>query len=164
MAGSAEGTPAGFGMVVRVAGLPVGVLESLRCDHAITDVRALIEVRRWLAAEGQRLSDVLYEVIGGLTDCTAKPFLVALRRAVFTGRRPGNREWSAELERLMPGEVASRIRAWMMRLDQRDDLAGRLPHLVADALKSRRERLRAAVADEAFQYGLVHGGRVITTV
>lgn len=158
MAVLAEGAPAGLGVVVRVAGLTVRALESLRGKGAVTRVRELIEVRRWLATEGQCFSDVLYEVIGGLVDRTAKPFLVALRRTMFTGRRPGNRAWSAELKRLVSGEVAARARAWIMRLEPCRsgwaDLAqrGRIQRMADPARRPDRDppaRARGHSADTA---------------
>jgi hypothetical protein len=80
---------------VRVGGAPVADLEALRCGRAWAAAEEVVAVQRWLRDEGAELSDLLHPVIGRCAD-EDRPLLVALRRAVFQGRRPGGRNgWSA---------------------------------------------------------------------
>ncbi len=158
---AATGRYAAEGFVVRVAGLPTSAVESLRFERTWAHMRQVLVLRRWLDAEGTALSEDLYGLIGEVSQPGLKPVLVALRRAVFTGRRPGPRTWSPAVARVLPSEVADRVRVWLERLEQRGDLETALPDVLKTELAVKREVLRAAVATDIFQYGLVQGSPVL---
>ncbi len=147
--------------VVRVAGLPTSVAAGLRCEQTWVQLRQILALRRWLDAEGAALSEMLYGLIGQSAQPELKPGLVALRRAVFTGRRPGSRAWSPAVAQALPGEVAHRIQRWLGELEQREELEAALPEVLQAELAVKTELLRAAVATDAFRYGLVQGSPVL---
>jgi hypothetical protein len=140
--------------VVRVAGLPVGVLGALRFDKTAALVDELLERDTWLATEGQALGELLYTAIGTTTDL--KPYLVGLRRSVHSGRRPKTREWNDAVASALPGPVAARVRRWVAALADRVARAGALPDVLADETVDKTAVLRAIVAGARFRHGLAY--------
>ncbi|SNS83840.1 lantibiotic dehydratase [Actinomadura mexicana] len=139
---------------VRVAGLPADVLHSLRAERSWAVVQEILDCQTRLAAEGAALSDALYEVIADAASLGHKPLLVALRRAVFTGRRPRARELSGDIRVVLPERIDERILAWLDLVDRRDALRDRLPLLLDEETRDARSRLLIAASDPAFHAGL----------
>ncbi|MEV4252309.1 lantibiotic dehydratase [Spirillospora sp. NPDC049652] len=105
-----------------------------------------------LEAESAELSEALYEVIGRNRRPELKPLLVALRRAIHTGRR---------LDGLDPAlaslseDLVTRVDVWRELRVQRADIVTRLPDTLAAELADRTAALRELAADPAFQHGLL---------
>ncbi|WP_169982730.1 lantibiotic dehydratase [Microbispora sp. H10836] len=146
---------------VRVAGLPLAGLDRLRCTRTWEVVDELADVSAWLRREGADLSGPLHDVIGGTGAGSRKAGLVALRRAVFTGRRPSGRAVSAEVMAALPRDLAERIREWTARRDHADTLRAALPALLAEETREKTALLREVVADPAFRRGLALGSPVL---
>ncbi|GAB3442003.1 hypothetical protein GCM10027570_08820 [Streptomonospora sediminis] len=147
--------PAAEEFGVRVTGLPAGVLTGLRAERAWAAAQQVLDIEARLSAEGAGLSGELHRVIGAAADPAYKPRLVALRRAVFAGRRPRSREFSADLRAVLPARTDERIAAWLRLLDRRDELRDRLPQLLGEETRQARGRLlAAAAAAPAFRAGL----------
>ncbi|MGW2154532.1 lantibiotic dehydratase [Nonomuraea sp. NPDC001699] len=137
---------------VRVAGLAVNTLQELRFPRTWAAVDELTAQDAWLAAEGESLSQALYDVIGRNRQPGAKPLLVALRRAVYTGRPVHGLDI---LRTVLPDDVAHRIDLWRHRRARREALAACLPEVLATELRDRTETLRRLAADEGFRHGLL---------
>lgn len=140
--------------VVRVAGLPVGVLAALRFDKTTALVDELLERDAWLAGEGQALGELLYAAIGTATGF--KPHLVGLRRSVHSGRKPKPREWSDAVAGALPQDVAARVRRWVAALTDRAARAEALPGVLADETVDKTGVLRTVAAGERFRHGLAY--------
>jgi hypothetical protein len=147
--------------IVRVAGMPASALENLRFDQTWSAVQQLIAQDRWLADEGQALSEALYPIIGEPHPRELRPLLVGLRRAVYAVRRPGNRIWSAPVRDALPAEVRARLNAWLVELDSRERRAEDLPRLIAAERQAKLGLLREAVSADAFQHGLIQGSPIL---
>ncbi|TMR10374.1 hypothetical protein ETD86_39765 [Nonomuraea turkmeniaca] len=145
---------------VRVASVPVERLERMRCAETWALVDELAEVSDWLAREGAELSEPLHEAVGAAAGTPAKPLLVALRRAVFGGRRPDRR--SLEALAHLPGELARRVESWLERREHRDRVRRRLPEVLAAEVDAEVEALRQAVSAPAFRRGLAQGSPVLS--
>ncbi|MEV5409923.1 lantibiotic dehydratase [Thermopolyspora sp. NPDC052614] len=142
---------------IRVAGLPVTALRQLRCDKSWAAIGDAVAAGRWLREEGARLSDELYELIGRPEASPVKPRAVALRRALFTGRRLPARLWNPEIRAVLPPELAARVDAWDRRYRERDAIIADLPRLTAEELDGVTRLLRETLRATVFQYGLVTG-------
>lgn len=142
---------------VRVAGSPVEDLQALRFVATWDVVEEHVALTRWLRVEGQALSDLLHSVIGTCADGGVKPLLVALRRAVFQGKSPGDRVWSDGVRGVLPGELSARIAAWVSGLDRVQALAARLAEVLVAERSVMTDALREAVGRSAFRCGLVMG-------
>jgi hypothetical protein len=146
-------------VVVRMAGLPVAALTGLRFDETFARAEHILVTRERLAASGDELSDLLYEVIGALPAAAdARPGLVGLRRALHQIRVPGRREWNDELAALLPVPVAQRIRAWVEDVWSYERARRELPDVLARERADREERLRVTVGDPAFRRALALAG------
>lgn len=119
------------------------------------------ELSGWLRTEGEALSDLLYSVIGRCGDSGAKPLLVALRRAVFQSKAPGDRAWSERVRRVLPADLAARIAVWVSELDRAKALEVRLPEVLAAKRSVRTDTLGEAVAKRAFRFGLLLGSSTL---
>ncbi|GGM72333.1 hypothetical protein GCM10010106_18330 [Thermopolyspora flexuosa] len=150
---------------VRVAALPVEVLERLRATRTWEIVDELAETTAWLEREGTELSDLLYGVIGEVGGDPAraglKPALVALRRAVFTGRRPDRRALSAEVLGALPTGLAVRVRSWAARRDRQAALRAALPDVLAAETREKIALLREATGADVFRLGLEQSSPVL---
>ncbi|WP_248963614.1 lantibiotic dehydratase [Sphaerisporangium perillae] len=146
---------------VRVAGLPLAGLDRMRCTRTWEIVDRLADLTEWLRREGAELSGPLHEVIGGAAGGPLKPGLVALRRAVFSGRRPSGRAASAEVLAALPEELAARVREWTARRDRADALRTALPAVLAEESREKAALLREAVADDGFRRGVAQGSPVL---
>ncbi|TDE24935.1 hypothetical protein E1295_45290 [Nonomuraea mesophila] len=149
-------------LAVRVAGLPVAGLDRMRCTRTWRLVDELMSVSDRLRREGAELSDPLHEVIGGVAAGRVRSGLVALRRAVFAGRRPTGPAASAEVAAELPADLAARIRAWSTLRGRAEELRAALPAVLAAESQEKTAVLRAAVSDPGFRHGLAQGSAVLS--
>ncbi|GAA2886167.1 lantibiotic dehydratase [Nonomuraea rubra] len=148
-------------LAVRVAGLPVAGLDRMRCTRTWRLVDELADVSARLRREGAGLSDQLHEVIGGVAAGPLKAGLVALRRAVFAGRRPSGRAASAEVLADLPAGLAARLEAWTALRRRAEGLRAELPAVLAAESREKTAVLREAVSDAGFRHGLAQGSAVL---
>ncbi|MFE2756102.1 lantibiotic dehydratase [Actinosynnema sp. NPDC059335] len=139
---------------VRVGGAPVADLEALRCERAWAAAEEVVALAQWLRDEGTALSDLLHEVIGDRAD-DDRSLLVALRRAVFRGRRPTGRVWAAR--RALPGDLRVRVERWARESERAAELTARVPSRLAADRAAAREALRVAARRDAFRFALALG-------
>ena len=144
---------------VRVAGMPADGFDRLRCAQSWTLAGELINRSAWLAAEGEALSDLLYELIGRNTRPELKPLLVGLRRAVYACRRPDRTEQVLDD---LPADVAARLVTWLHRLRQREELRQQIPQVLAGELAETSGALRELAADPGFRSGLAHSSGALS--
>ncbi|MFD0201087.1 MULTISPECIES: lantibiotic dehydratase [Saccharothrix] len=158
---AAEPPTAGFGthavIGVRVAGVPVSDLDALRCPRTEAVLDEAVAHTRWLRAEGSALSDLLHPVIGRCADAD-RPLLVALRRAVFRGRRPTGRVWAAR--RALPPDLAARVERWATRAGR--DVAAEVTRAVAEDRVAALAALRVAARRDAFRLALASASPDLT--
>ncbi|MEV4799410.1 lantibiotic dehydratase [Nonomuraea sp. NPDC049421] len=148
-------------VAVRVAGLPVAGLERMRCTRTWRLVDELADVSSRLRREGAELSESLHEVIGGVAAGPLRAGLVALRRAVFAGRRLAGRAVSAEVLGALPADLAARIGAWTVLRRRADELRAALPGVLAEEAREKTAVLKEAVSDAGFRHGLAQGSAVL---
>ncbi|MEV8632416.1 lantibiotic dehydratase [Streptosporangium sp. NPDC051023] len=144
---------------VRVAAMPVAVLDGLRFEKSWAVLGELRAIEQDLAEEGRRLADDLYEVIGGAG--ALKPRLVALRRALYGGRSPNARCWNDEVRAVLPEQLSGSVTGWLERRARAAELAQEIPALLASETATTTERLREAVSTDVFRYGLLQGSAVL---
>jgi hypothetical protein len=141
--------------VVRVAGLPMEVLRRQRCEATIAAVEELLALQDRLRAEGEELSQALYDVIGTVDDRAVRRRLLALRRCVHQARppRPGVLDegvWSA-----LPADLAPRIAIWQQSLARQEALHAHAEATCEEESDAKRWALAEVAGDDSFQRGLV---------
>ncbi|NUT91581.1 MAG: hypothetical protein HOY78_06065, partial [Saccharothrix sp.] len=141
---------------VRVGGAPVADLDALRCPRTEAALDEAVALTRWLRGEGKALSDLLHVVIGHCAD-EDRPLLVALRRAVFQGRRPAERVWSVR-----PVHLADRLEHWAREAARARDLAAEVARALAADRAAAVPALRTAARRDAFRQALASASPDLT--
>src|SRR5437660_5834151 len=145
----------GSTLIVRVAGLPMEILRSLRFTRTMGLIEELFEIENQLAAEANALSDALYPVIGDVQEKQVRQSLVALRRSIFQSQLPKKRELAPAVWAALPAELAAQIRGWLERIQRRFALLERGKGELEDEWQEKRYVLQRLVQSEAFQQGLL---------
>ncbi|WP_406070686.1 lantibiotic dehydratase [Micromonospora sp. NBC_01638] len=146
---SRSAAPAGWRtgayFTARVAGLPLSVVDSLRCPTACTWVDEVLALEHQLAADGAQLSQLLYELVNDNEDESARRRLLTLRRQIFNNVLPAAPEPAlAAVEQTRP-EALPAVRRWLKRrarLAQRHDEGGAI--FAADVTRARAQLWRLA--------------------
>lgn len=138
--------------VVRIAGLPVSVIDELSCAATEDRLQEAMRLSEWLRVEGAALSEALYPVIGQLTEPALKRYLVALRRAVFQGRPPD--VLLAKVADAVPTDLSARIERWSRERVRRQHLVGQLPETLAQEIADKLPTVRELAAQPELRRGL----------
>jgi hypothetical protein len=144
--------------VVRVAGLPLTALATLRFERSLQLIKNLLLLEERLSSSGTRLSEQLHAVIGTLAGAELRrprQLLIELRRAIFQGRQPAPAQLAPELLALLPAELKAAIMRWQEMLQQHTVLLAEARRLFATELEERRAALRALAGQERFLQGLL---------
>jgi hypothetical protein len=146
---------------IRVAGVPADALAELRFTSTWQRVDEVLSLTDRLARDGAALSDELYPVIGALSGSALKPLVVALRRAVFTGRRPGSRCLRPEVVEALGEDLARRVGEFLALRDRIAAVREGLPAVLDEERSRTTAALRRAAGGEAFRRGLALGSPVL---
>jgi hypothetical protein len=143
----------GSTFVVRVAGLPMESLHSLRFNQTVQLIEEVFVIENSLHAQAESLSEALYSTIGTIEDKKIRYQLMAFRRAIYQIQLP--KTLSDDVWALLPTELTKRLQIW---LEERKKLGARLAHgqdiLEVEWAEKSRE-LQHLAQQELFQQGLV---------
>jgi len=145
--------------IVRIAGIPLGDLETLRFAQTNDLIEMIEELNVALASEGQALSALIYGLIGGQEDVALRRQLINVRRAVFQGVAPKPAWLTSQLWAALPPELPGRLQAWIGAEARRQALLACGPELLAEDWRAAYGRLRELAAREPFQQGLLLANR-----
>jgi hypothetical protein len=141
--------------VMRVAGLPVETARALRAPRLRewADQAGALEER--LAAGGGELSDLLRDVVGGITDDDLRRGLVRLRRDMFNNRLPRDLAGARRIAAAVSEPLGDALASWLADRERLAEtrLAG--PAILADELDHARAALRLLAAEPRFRQGLL---------
>ncbi|MEV4141990.1 lantibiotic dehydratase, partial [Dactylosporangium sp. NPDC049742] len=155
---TATRTAAGYAVeqsvVVRLAGLPVGVLSAMRFTRTVAAVDALLDERDRARHEAQALSEALYPFAGDPANAALKTRLVALRRAIHQDRRLPAHVWNAQIRDVLPAPLAGRIDGWDAARAARLGAEADLEQLHADEAAEVAARIRDAAGRPEFRRAL----------
>ncbi|MFI7691233.1 hypothetical protein ACIBQ6_19335 [Nonomuraea sp. NPDC049655] len=138
-------------VVVRVAALPGATLDDLRCGRTWQAVQEILKGQDGLAAEGRELALALEPCIADVPSGQARSRLVALRRALYNGRRPAAFSSSVEL----PAGLDRRVRRWLETARENERLRAALPAVLEEDRRDRHRNLRKWASAGLFTHGLV---------
>ncbi|MFB7897804.1 lantibiotic dehydratase [Streptomyces xiamenensis] len=143
--------------MVRVGGLPVEGVRGLRAPASRAWADEVLERTERLAAEGERIGDLLHDLVArtGAEDGGARRALLRLRREVFNNRLP--RDPAADLA-LVGGLDPAAGRALESWLGDRAALADRTEQgaaLLSAETAAARAALRELAAEERLRSGLL---------
>ncbi|MBO3751184.1 lantibiotic dehydratase [Streptosporangiaceae bacterium NEAU-GS5] len=141
-------------VVVRVAGLPLTLLECLRFEESFARIHAALALRERVAADGGAMSDELYEIVGAREAGEVRAALVGLRRSMFQMRTPKPQVWSEQVAAALPAELAERVAAWVAQLAEYKRLRAGLSGILSAETQAKNAVLRDVVAHPGFRRGL----------
>ncbi|MER6306284.1 lantibiotic dehydratase [Streptomyces sp. NPDC001657] len=150
-------TPDTFG--VRIGGLPVPMLDDMRSPELWRQAESVRDLEDQLDGQASLLSDSLYEQIG--RGGSAKPLLVALRRAIHNRRPLTGRHWNDALRTLLPRAVVELVDDWAQLRADHQEAVTRLDDLIGHHMRSQHVLLRKAASDPVLQHGLVLSSPVL---
>ncbi|MCL6291998.1 lantibiotic dehydratase [Streptomyces sp. 43Y-GA-1] len=151
---SADGPPA---FMLRVAGLPVDDVQTLRCPDSRRWADEVLDTTEQLALLAEKVADQLHGLIGGSDDEPLRRVLLKLRRDVFNNRLPDPVAAERALARVrdLDPAAARALADWLTgrrALDERRSAGAGL--LAAETGRSRTELARIA-GHERLRKGLL---------
>ncbi|MEU2192552.1 lantibiotic dehydratase [Streptomyces fimicarius] len=151
---SADGRPA---FMLRVAGLPVDDVQTLRCPDSRRWADEVLDTTEQLALLAEKVADQLHGLIGGSDDEPLRRVLLKLRRDVFNNRLPDPVAAERALARVrdLDPAAARALADWLTgrrALDERRSAGAGL--LAAETGRSRTELARIA-GHERLRKGLL---------
>ncbi|MFE1480139.1 lantibiotic dehydratase [Streptomyces fimicarius] len=152
--GSADGRPA---FMLRVAGLPVDDVQTLRCPDSRRWADEVLDTTEQLTLLAEKVADQLHGLIGGSDDEPLRRVLLKLRRDVFNNRLPDPVAAERALARVraLDPAAARALADWLTgrrALDERRSAGAGL--LAAETGRSRTELARIA-GHERLRKGLL---------
>ncbi|MEE4423548.1 lantibiotic dehydratase [Streptomyces bugieae] len=150
-------TPDTFG--VRIGGLPAPMLDDMRSPELWRQAESVRDLENQLDGQASLLSDSLYEQIG--RGGSAKPLLVAVRRAIHNRRPLTERHWNDALRTLLPRALVELVDAWAQLRAGHQEAVTRLDDMITHHICSQHVLLRKAASDPVLQHGLVLSSPVL---
>lgn len=141
---------------VRVAGLPVTALDCLSSRELRDRLATLLDSEQGLTVAAERLSARCHDVIARLDVQTAKPKLVALRRAVHQRRDPIRLLADPTAAAALGEDLVGEITEFGRRVRDHRALLTSLPAQLAAAEETVHRSLLEVAADPLFDKGLAH--------
>jgi len=133
----------GPSFVVRVAGMPIDVLDRLRVGRTLALIGQVLDIEQWLDERRDRLCDELHGLIGGNDDTVSRRRLISLRRDVYLGRLPRTGMPDAASLPVLSRHLAADLEQWYLRVARRRDLLAS----AATELATESQEVRCALKD-----------------
>ncbi|MFE3941325.1 lantibiotic dehydratase [Streptomyces sp. NPDC059118] len=143
--------------MLRVAGLPVDSVRGLRCPDSRRWADDVLRATERVRADGERLGDLLHDLVGGSEDETLRRTLLALRRDIFNNRlpRPGAADRALALVRGLDGQAGDALTAWLAGRRRLEEQRAAGAALLAAETARARGHLRALAGEERLRKALL---------
>lgn len=140
--------------LLRVAGLPIEMVDSLCLHESVAWAQALLRLEEQLRQERQSVVDALHDAVRHYADQPVQRALISLKRDVFNMRVPKNKEATATALAL-PELCDTNLSAWLEQLGRRDELLAEGQSLFETEIAQRRESFKEAIREPSFRKGLI---------
>ncbi|MFB6816004.1 lantibiotic dehydratase [Streptomyces sp. NPDC056347] len=147
--------------MLRVAGLPLDTVRGLRCPDSRRWADDVLHATEQVRADGERLADLIHDLVGGSEDETLRRTLLALRRDIFNNRLPRPTATDRALH-LMHGlgtaagtETGEALTAWLDGRRHLEEQRAAGAGLLAGETARARARLRALAGEERLRRALL---------
>ncbi|MFF9349552.1 lantibiotic dehydratase [Streptomyces sp. NPDC014734] len=143
--------------MLRVAGLPVDTVRGLRCPDSRRWADDVLHATERLRADGERLGDLLHDLVGGSDDETLRRTLLALRRDIFNNRLPraGAADHALALVRGLDGTTGEALAAWLAARRRLEEQRAAGAALLAGETARARGHLRLLAGEERLRRALL---------
>ncbi|MCX4847523.1 lantibiotic dehydratase [Streptomyces sp. NBC_00893] len=146
--------------MLRVAGLPLDSVRGLRCPDSRRWADDVLRATEQLRADGERLADLLHDLVGGSEDETLRRTLLALRRDIFNNRlpRPGAADHALGLVRGLDAAAGTRageaLTSWLAGRRRLEERRAAGAALLAEETARARAHLRTLAGEERLRRAL----------
>ncbi|MFJ1616784.1 lantibiotic dehydratase [Streptomyces sp. NPDC088249] len=143
--------------MLRVAGLPVESVRALRCPESRRWADEVLYATERLRADGERLGDLIHDLIGGSEDEALRRTLLGLRRDVFNNRLPGpgTADRAPALVRDLDAAAGAALADWLTGRRRLDEHRAEGAGLLADETRRARGVLRGLAGEERLRKALL---------
>lgn len=141
--------------VLRVAGLPVDVLDGLANPRAVRWADRVLAVEAELDRGRDAVVDALRKAVADNDDEHERRELLRLRRGVFNGRPPRDAAAARVLAERLAGEDRDVVLRWLDRRAAYDREIGLGAAVLAEEVGPAREHLRRVARDPRLRHGLL---------
>ncbi|MFF2011603.1 lantibiotic dehydratase [Streptomyces sp. NPDC058195] len=147
--------------MLRVAGLPLDSVRGLRCPDSRRWADDVLHATEQVRADGERLADLIHDLVGGSEDETLRRALLALRRDIFNNRLPRPAATDRALH-LMRGlgtaegaKAGDALTAWLGGRHRLEEQRAAGAALLAGETVRARAHLRALAGEERLRRALL---------
>ncbi|MFE1361548.1 lantibiotic dehydratase [Streptomyces harbinensis] len=145
--------------MLRLGGLPVESVRRLRAPGARAWADEVLERTARLAAEGERVGDLLHELVGRTgtadTDAAARRTLLRLRREVFNNRLPHAAGTGLALVEGLDPATGAALAGWLTARRELERRTAEGEDLLREETAAARAALRELAAEERLRAGLL---------
>jgi hypothetical protein len=141
--------------MLRVAGLPIQSVQSLRCPDARRRAEELLAEEDRLHAQGAGLSDRIAGLLTTVEDGRSRRRVLDLRRTVFNNRLPGDVPAALELAGSLGGPTGDALAAWLTDRLRLEDSRRAAEAAFGRDLAASRAALRRLAEEERIRLGLL---------
>jgi hypothetical protein len=135
--------------MMRVAGMPMESVHALRTPDSADWADAVAACDTELRERATRISDLLHDVVGAVTDDHKRRELVNVRRQMFNNKLPRDIDAALTTAAAVGGEPGAALADWLRDRQALERLRSTGPAVLEEELGSARTALRA-LADEPF--------------
>lgn len=153
----------GSTFIVRIAGLPMKALRSLRFEQTTSLIADLLEHENELRLQAEPLSEALHSAIGATEDKQTRWHLIAIRRAIYQVQLPKAKDLNDRVWASLPEELASRICSWVERMQQWLALLAHGQTVLETEWAEKRQVLQALTKTASFQHGIILASKDLYT-
>jgi hypothetical protein len=141
--------------MLRVAGLPIEAVQSLRCPDVRRRAEELLAEEDRLRGQGAELSDGLAGLVTAIEDGKRRRRVLALRRQVFNNRLPGDVPAALELAGSLGGPTGASLASWLTDRHRLEDSRRTAEAAFDRDLAASRAALRSLGEEERIRMGLL---------
>jgi len=164
--GARAGTGAGSGaaqpgwslgrlFMLRVAAMPFGAVDALRCPSAAVWARGVLEEEKRLREAGAALSDPIGALVPAIEDERERRRLLDLRRQVFNNKLPRDLAGAHSIAGSLDAAVGGPLSAWLDERARWEELRSAGTDTYRDELARSRAELLRLVGDDRLRLGLL---------
>lgn len=146
--------------VCRISGAPADTVDDLRAEESLRLFGQLAEVDARVAAERERVSQLLFEAIGAAAEKPARNRLITLKRDLYNGKVPSAQKIDDALAGVH-ATTAAAVRDYVADLDRLHALEADLRRAHDEETAGLRDRFRHLVRDADFRKGLMVSSRAL---
>lgn len=143
--------------MLRVAGLPISVLDTLSAPQTAEALKQMQQLRAWSAHSKENICAKIETYVGKTERDDLRKFLINFKREVFNDRTP--KKSILELQDEIPVELCEALHAWENNKRELEQLQEQAAQLFQQELLQNRLSLQTSINHPNFLNGLVFSSR-----